>query len=131
MMFRRAATAVVASTICVLAVPSAALGAAQPPGNDKWITLEGTCGGQPATLLDPQGGNTAFLVGGSVGVGKIFTWLNAADPDMVLQTVVNGRGVDPARLVTCEFLFPDVEWPGLGVINVILQVQALMTPQGR
>jgi hypothetical protein len=129
-MIRRAVSAILAGAIGVLAAPVVVHGAAQPPGNDNWITLQGTCGGEPATLLDPKGGNTAFLVGGSVGVGKVFTWITAAEPHMVLQREVKGRGVDPARLVTCEFLFPGIEWPGLGLIDVILQVQGLITPQG-
>ena len=78
MSIRRAVAAVLGTAIGVVAVPGVATGAAQPPGNKNWITLEGMCDGRPATLLDPKGGNTAFLVGGSVGVGKVFTFINAA-----------------------------------------------------
>jgi hypothetical protein len=118
------------AAIGVLTVPGIAMAAAQPPGNRNWITLDGTCGGQPATLLDPRGGNTAFLVGGSVGVGKVFTFINAATGEVLDQTVT-GRGIDPDRLVTCEFLFEDTDVPGVGVIDVLFRVQALVTPQGR
>src|SRR3954453_4831550 len=122
-MTRWAVAATLASAMSVLAVPGVVSAAAQPPGNDNWLTLQGQCDGQPATLLDPKGGNTAFLVGGSVGVGKIFTWMDAAHPDVILQQSVNGRGVDPARLTTCRFLFEGIDWPGLGLIDVIFQVQ--------
>ena len=121
-------TAAVACGGIVLA-PTVVAAAAQPPGNDNWITLEGTCDSEPATLLDPKGGNTAFLVGGSVGVGKIFTFINA-ETGTVLDEIVNGRGIDPDRLVTCEFLFEDTEIPGVGVIDLLFRVQALITPQG-
>jgi hypothetical protein len=94
----------VACTAGVAVAPSVTDAAAQPPGNDNWIVLNGTCDGQPATLRDPKGGNTAFVVGGSVGVGKIFTFINAATGE-VLDQIVNRRGIDPQRLVTCEFLF--------------------------
>jgi hypothetical protein len=118
-----------ASALSILG-PSVVMAAASPPGNDNWLTLEGVCDGEPATLLDPKGGNTAFLVGGSVGVGKIFTWVNDETDEVLLQTVA-GRGVDPDRLITCEFMFPDVEFPGVdGLIDVRLVVQALPTPQG-
>ena len=42
--------------LCVgsLALATRAGAAAQPPGNANWITLEGTCDGQPAVLLDPR-----------------------------------------------------------------------------
>src|SRR5262245_18956011 len=128
-MTRRAVAATLVSAMCVLAVPGFASAAAQPRGNDNWSTLQGLCDGQPATMLDPKGGNTAFLVGGSVGVGKIFTWMDDAHPDVILQRSVNGRGVDPARLTTCVFVLPDVPW-GDDVIDVRFQVQGLMTPQG-
>ena len=130
-MTRRAVVAILACAMSVLATQGVASAAAQPPGNTNWLILQGECDGQPATLLDPKGGNTAFLVGGSVGVGKIFTWMDAAHPGVILQQSVNGRGVDPARLTTCQFLFEDVDWPGLGLIDVIFQVQGLITPQGR
>ena len=111
----------------VVLAPSVTDAGAQPPGNDNWIRLEGTCDGQPATLLDPKGGNTAFLVGGSVGVGKIFTFIDAATGE-VLDQIINGRGIDPERLVTCEFLFEDTEIPGVGVIDLLFRVEALVTP---
>ena len=79
---------------------------------------------------DPKGGNTAFLVGGSVGVGKILTFINA-ETGVVLDEIVNGRGIDPDRLVTCEFLFEDTEIPGVGLIDLLFRVEALITPQGR
>jgi hypothetical protein len=130
MSIRRAVAAVLGAAIGVVAVPGVATGAAQPPGNKNWITLEGMCDGRPATLLDPKGGNTAFLVGGSVGVGKVFTFINAATGDVISQDV-SGRGIDPDRLVTCEFMFENTEVPGVGVIDVLFRVQALVTPQGR
>ena len=113
-----AAALFVAVGACVM--PGVAAADAQPPGNHNWITLNGTCGGQPVTLLDPRGGNTGFLVGGSVGVGKTFTFVDTAS-NTVVDEVVTGRGIDPDRLVTCEFPL------GNGVLIV---VQALVTPQG-
>jgi hypothetical protein len=113
----------------VLAGSSPAGAAAMPPGNVNWSTIEGTCAGQPAQLLDPRGGNTAFLVGGSVAVGKIFTAIDN-DTGQVLDQTVTGRGIDQARLITCVFLFPDTTIPGLGTIDLRFEVQALQTPQG-
>jgi hypothetical protein len=120
--------AVVLATL-VLAGSSPAGAAAMPPGNVNWSTIEGTCAGQPAQLLDPRGGNTAFLVGGSVAVGKIFTAIDN-DTGQVLDQTVTGRGIDQARLITCVFLFPDTTIPGLGTIDLRFEVQALQTPQG-
>jgi hypothetical protein len=130
MFTRRIVAAALACAGGIVIAPSVVPAAAQPPGNDNWITLEGTCDGEPATLLDPKGGNTAFLVGGSVGVGKVFTFIDAETGD-VLDEIVNGRGIDPDRLITCEFLFEDTEIPGVGVIDLLFRVQALITPQGR
>jgi hypothetical protein len=120
--------AVLLSTL-VLGMSSPAGAAASPPGNLNWSTIEGTCGGQPAQILDPPGGNTAFLVGGSVLVGKIFTFIDN-DTGQVLDQSVAGQGIDPARLITCVFLFPDTTIPGLGTIDLRVEVQALPTPQG-
>ena len=107
------------------------MAAAQPPGNINWITLEGTCNGEPAVLLDPRGGNTAFLVGGSVGVGKIFTFVDVETGAVLKRTVNNGQGIDESRLFTCEFVIQDVPVPGLpGLRDVRLTVQGLPTPQG-
>jgi hypothetical protein len=125
----RLGLATLVSAAALVAGGGGAYGAAQPPGNDNWLLLDGTCGGQPATLLDPKGGTTAFLVGGTVGIGKVFTFYNA-DTNEILEQTVNGRGVDSDRLVTCEFLFEDVPAPGGGTIDVRFEVQALLTPQG-
>jgi hypothetical protein len=108
------------SAAAALLTPGVAIADAQPPGNHNWITLPGTCAGQPVTLLDPRGGNSAFVVGGSVGIGKTFTFIDTAT-NTVIDEMVTGRGIDPSRLVTCEF--------PLG--NVLLVVEALITPQGR
>jgi hypothetical protein len=89
----------------VLALSSPAGAAAVPPGNVNWITIEGTCDGQPAQVLDPRGGNTAFLVGGSVLVGKVFTAIDN-DTGQVLDRTVTGRGIDDARLITLCFPLP-------------------------
>jgi hypothetical protein len=129
MLHRRIVAAAFACAAGIVVAPGVADAEAQPPGDDNWIVLEGTCDGQAATLLDPKGGNTAFLVGGSVGVGKIFTFIDATTGE-VLDQIVNGRGIDPERLVTCEFLFEDTEIPGVGVIDLLFRVQALVTPQG-
>ena len=121
------------AVLCVgtLALATTAGAAAQPPGNANWITIEGTCDGQPAVLLDPKGGNTAFLAGGSVVVGKIFTFVDVETGQIIERTVNGGQGLDPARLVTCEFLFEDVDVPGLpGPRDVRFIVQGLRTPQG-
>lgn len=129
MLNRRIVGAAVACAAGVGVAPAVTEAGAQPPGNDNWIVLQGTCDGEPATLLDPKGGNTAFLVGGSVGVGKIFTFINH-DTGEVLDEIVNGLGVDPDQLVTCEFLFPDTFIPDVGTIDLLFRVQALVTPRG-
>ena len=90
--------------------------------------LDGTCNGQPAQLLDPKGGNTAFLVGGSVGAGMHFRATNAATGE-VLEETVNGRGIAEDRLFYCTFLFEDVATP-TGTIDVLFEVWGLPTPQG-
>ena len=118
--------ALTASTMMLIA-PSAGA-AASPPGNKNWIVLEGTCNGQPAQLLDPKGGNTAFLVGGSVGVGMHFRATNAATGE-VLEETVNGRGIAEDRLFYCTFLFEDVATP-TGTIDILFEVWGLPTPQG-
>ena len=123
----------VGAVLCALSLAFAgtAGAAAQPPGNANWITLQGTCDGQPAVLLDPKGGNTAFLVGGSVGVGKIFTFIDIETGLVIQRTVNGGQGIDPSRLFTCEFVLEDVPLPGLpGLRDLRLIVQGLPTPQG-
>ena len=90
---RRLSMVAVLLAALVLALSSPAGAAAVPPGNVNWITIEGTCDGQPAVVLDPRGGNTAFLVGGSVLVGKIFTAIDN-DTGQVLDRTVTGRGID-------------------------------------
>jgi hypothetical protein len=126
---RRLSMVAVLLAALVLALSSPAGAAAVPPGNVNWIAIEGTCDGQPAVVLDPRGGNTAFLVGGSVLVGKVFTAIDN-DTGQVLDRTVTGRGIDEARLITCVFLFPDTMIPGLGTIDLRFEVQALPTPQG-
>jgi hypothetical protein len=118
--------AMTASTLMLIAPGAGA--AASPPGNENWIVLEGTCNGEPAQLLDPKGGNTAFLVGGSVGVGKHFRATNA-DTGEVLQETFAGIGIDEDRLFYCTFLFEDVETPA-GTIDILFEVWGLPTPQG-
>src|SRR4029453_18593167 len=102
--------------------------AASPPGNANWILLEGECNGEPALLLDPKGGNTAFLVGGSVRAGRQFRATDAATGELLMETV-NGRGIAEDRLFYCRFLFEDVPTPS-GSIDVIFEVWGLPTPQG-
>jgi hypothetical protein len=117
---RTVVAAAVLSAAATFFTSGVAAAGAQPPGNHNWITLDGTCAGQPVTLLDPRGGNTGFVVGGSVGVGKTFRFIDTATNTVILE-VVTGRGIDPDRLVTCEFPL------GNGVLIV---VEALITPQG-
>jgi hypothetical protein len=119
-------TAMTASTLML--IPAAADAAPSPPGNENWIVLDGTCNGQPAQLLDPKGGNTAFLVGGSVGVGMHFRATNV-DTGEVLEETFNGRGIDEDRLFYCTFLFEDVATP-TGAIDILFEVWGLPTPQG-
>jgi hypothetical protein len=109
------------SATAPLLTPGVATAAAQPPGNANWITLSGTCAGQPVNLLDPRGGNSAFVVGGSVGIGKTFTFIDTAT-DTVIDEMIAGRGIDPERLVRCEFPLGN---------GLLLVVQAMITPQGR
>lgn len=114
------------SVILLTAAPAGA--AASPPGNGNWLLLEGTCNGQPAQLLDPKGGNTAFLVGGSVGVGKHFRASDLAT-GTVLDETFTGRGIAEDRLFYCRFVFEDVTTPA-GTIDVLFEVWGLPTPQG-
>lgn len=115
-----------------LALAASAGAVAAPSGSANWITLEGTCDGTPTVLLDPKGGNTAFIAGGSVGVGKIFTFVDVETGQVIEQTANGGQGLDPWRLFTCEFLFEDVSVPGLpGLRDVRFIVQGLTTPQGQ
>jgi hypothetical protein len=53
---RRLSMLAVMLATLVLVVSSPAGAAAVPPGNVNWSTIEGTCGGQPAQILDPRGG---------------------------------------------------------------------------
>ena len=117
---------------CALLLPLAADAGAAPSGSSaNWITLEGTCDGTPTVLLDPRGGNSAFVVGGSVAVGKIFTFIDVETGQVIEHTVNGGQGLDPSRLFTCEFLFEDVDVPGFeGPRDVRFIVQGLKTPQG-
>jgi hypothetical protein len=117
---------VMTASVVVLAAPAGA--AASPPGNRNWIVLDGTCNGEPAQLLDPRGGNTAFLVGGSVGVGMRFRATDLAT-GQVLEETVNGVGISVDRLFYCRFLFEDVPTPG-GTIDILLEVWGLPAPQG-
>jgi hypothetical protein len=126
---RRLSMLAVLLATLVFAASSPAGAAAMPPGNVNWSTIEGTCAGQPAQILDPRGGNTAFLVGDSVLVGLIFTAIDN-DTGQVLDQTVTGQGIDQARLITCVFLFPDTTIPGFGTIDLRFEVQALPTPQG-
>jgi len=120
---------VAAATGLVMLLAAPAAGAATgPPGNANWILLEGTCNGQPAQLLDPRGGNTAFLVGGSVGVGKHFRATDVAT-GAVLEETFTGRGISDDRLFYCTFLFEDMPTPA-GTIDILFEVWGLPTPQG-
>lgn len=118
---------VMTASVVVLAAPAAGA-AASPPGNRNWIVLDGTCNGEPAQLLDPRGGNTAFLVGGSVGVGMRFRATDVGT-GQVLEETVNGLGISEERLFYCRFLFQDVPTPA-GTIDILFEVWGLLTPQG-
>jgi len=124
---RSVLAAMITMAVLLLGSPHAGA-AASPPGNANWVLLEGECNGEPALLLDPKGGNTAFLVGGSVGVGKDFRATNAATGELLMETF-NGRGIAEDRLFYCRFLFEDVPTPS-GPIDVIFEVWGLPTPQG-
>src|SRR5829696_78095 len=89
--WRRVLLVTVAAAAALVAAAPPAGAAASPPGNANWILLQGTCNGKPAQLLDPKGGNTAFLVGGSVGVGKHFRATDVAT-GAVLEETFTGRG---------------------------------------
>src|SRR5262245_10656563 len=86
---RIAALAAAATAVCCLAAaaPSLTTASAAPTGNQNWITLDATCNGQPVQLLDPRGGNTAFTVGGSVGVGKLYQWTDMATGQVLAREV--------------------------------------------
>jgi hypothetical protein len=125
--WRSVLTAMMTLAVLLLGAPNAGA-AASPPGNANWILLEGECNGEPALLLDPKGGNTAFLVGGSVGVGMHFRATDVATGELLMETF-NGRGIAEDRLFHCRFLFEDVPTPS-GPIDVIFEVWGLPTPQG-
>jgi hypothetical protein len=62
---------------------------------------------------------------------EIFTFVDIETGQIIDRTVNGGHGLDPARLFTCEFVFEDVEVPGLpGLRDVRFIVQGLPTPQG-
>ena len=126
--WRRLLLVIAISASMLMLMAPAADAAASPPGNENWIVLDGTCNGQPAQLLDPKGGNTAFLVGGSVGVGMHFRATDVGTGE-VLEETFNGRGIDEDRLFYCTFLFEDVATPP-GTIDVLFEVWGLPTPQG-
>ena len=127
-LWRRLLLVATATASVVLLAASPAGAAASPPGNQDWILLEGTCNGEPAQLLDPRGGNTAFLVGGSVGVGKHFRATDAAT-GAVLEETFTGLGIADDRLFYCRFLFEGVPTPS-GTIDILFEVWGLPTPQG-
>ena len=85
-------------------------------------------GGGLSSAFGGAGGNTAFLVGGSVGVGKHFRATNAAT-GAVLEETFTGRGIADDRLFYCRFLFEDVPTPS-GTIDILFEVWGLPTPQG-
>lgn len=121
------AAALIASLMAV--VLTAPVASAAPKGNDNWIILEATCGGEEVLLLDPRGGNTAFLVGGTVGVGKRFRFSNL-DSGEVLAETANGAGVAEDRLTYCTIILPDIPIDG-GTVDILFEVWVLVTPQGR
>ena len=89
-----------------------------PRGHVQWPAVR--VAGSPA-------GNTAFPVGRSVGIGKIFTFVDVETGLVIERTVNGGQRLDP----TCEFVFEDVPVPGLpGLRDVRFIVQGLTTPQG-
>src|SRR6266508_6624021 len=109
--------------ICLFAaLPAAATAAAQPTGNATWMVLEGTCGGQKVQLLDPLGGNTAFLLGGSVIVGKRFKATDLTTGEVLLDSI-NGKGLDVDRLTHCSFVGLGVPGPG-GPTDILFEVWA-------
>ena len=126
--WRRLLLVIAISASMLMLMAPAADAAASPPGNENWILLDGTCNGQPAQLLDPKGGNTAFLVGGSVGVGMHFRATDVGTGE-VLEETFNGRGIDEDRLFYCTFLFEDVATP-TGTIDILFEVWGLPTPKG-
>lgn len=127
----RAAVKISIAIVCfcaALSVAAMATAAAQPVGNATWMVLEGTCGGHQVQLLDPLGGNTAFLVGGSVIVGKRFKATDLTTGEILLDST-NGRGLGDDRLTHCSFVGLGVPGPG-GPTDILFEVWALFTPQG-
>ena len=113
--------ALLASMLVTVLVTPASFAA--PTGNDNWTILDATCDGQPVQLLDPRGGKTAFLIGGTVGVGKRFRYTNL-DTGQVLEETVNGAGVSLDRLTYCTVLLPDMP------SNILFEAWVMVTPQG-
>ena len=123
-------SAIGALAVCLFAALSGVgTATASPKGNDNWTVLDATCDGiGHVQLLDPPGGNTSFLPGGSVGVGKRFRWTNLATGEVLMETV-KGRGVDEDRLTHCSVILYDVPTPG-GTLDVLFEIWGLVTPQG-
>ena len=86
-------------------LPGAA--SATPGKSPNWITLTGTCDGQPAVISDPPGpGPTGFsLATGKMGVGRLFQWFD--NGELVMQDEY-GQALEHANqpIVTCDFPIP-------------------------
>ena len=118
-------TAFAAALLSIVAF--AGIASAAPKGNDNWLVLTAICNGQPVQVLDPPGGNTAFI-NGRVAVGKEFKFTNLATGE-VIQDTLAGKGVSRDRLSYCAFTFNDVPTPD-GNVDLLFEVWALPTPQG-
>ncbi|MGH9153789.1 MAG: hypothetical protein ACRD03_15625 [Acidimicrobiales bacterium] len=97
---------------------------AAPRGGQTWITITGTCAGEPVSVLEPLGGSTGFVLDGSIVVGKKFTLIDDAT-GAILHEFTEGQGLSPERLTECVFLLPDYNLPGVGVIDLRLVVMVL------
>jgi hypothetical protein len=119
---RRSAVSAAVAVAGVLACSPAA--SATPGKSSQWTTLTGTCGGEPAVVLDPPGpGPTGFsTLTGKMGVGRLFEGVYAPTGEVVFSDEY-GTALEHANqpIVTCEFPIPP-EFSPDGTANWIFRV---------
>lgn len=108
-------------TAILLATPAGAT----PGKSPQWtLVLVGTCGGVPATLIDPPGpGPTAFsTLTGKMGVGRLFEAVNTRTGETVVFGSY-GTALEHANqpIVTCDFPVPTESSPD-GTADWLFQV---------
>jgi hypothetical protein len=98
-----------ALSVVVAGVLVATPAAATPGKSPQWTVLVGTCGGVPATVIDPPGpGPTGFsTLTGKMGVGRLFEAVNTRTGEIVVFGSY-GTALEHANqpIVTCDFPVP-------------------------